>query len=211
MAEPQVATTFEGAGPADRAPEDVALDVLAIATLAGIGIGLVWLTSGTLAWDRQAATDGVVSQLGETLPAALLVLLATALNVGAGTVLARIATGSSFDGASRAVIAGTVGAVLLDAGLLFVLGGLGLFRAPLLILVNAAILVAGWRMRPILVPGTTAIPQPSLAWGIVGIAWLGIVVLQLASPVVPFLDVLPNHVAPVERLRTFGDFAVLTE
>ena len=41
--------------------------------------------------------------------------------------------------------------------------------------------------------------------------WAGPVVLQLASPVVPFIDVLPNYVGPVEHLRTFGWFSPLTE
>ena len=34
-------------------------------------------------------------------------------------------------------------------------------------------------------------------------------ILQLASPVVPFIDVLPNYVGPVEHLRTFGWFSPL--
>jgi hypothetical protein len=41
-------------------------------------------------------------------------------------------------------------------------------------------------------------------WALVGVVWLGPIVLQLASPVVPFIDVLPNYVAPAEHLRTFG-------
>ena len=46
---------------------------------------------------------------------------------------------------------------------------------------------------------------------LVAIVWAGPVVLQLASPVVPFIDVLPNYVGPVEHLRTFGWFSPLTE
>ncbi len=40
--------------------------------------------------------------------------------------------------------------------------------------------------------------------------WAGPVLLQLASPVVPFVDVLPNYVGPVEHLRTFGWFSPLS-
>ena len=46
---------------------------------------------------------------------------------------------------------------------------------------------------------------------LMAIVWAGPVILLLASPVVPFIDVLPNHVAPVEHLRTFGWFANLTD
>ena len=45
---------------------------------------------------------------------------------------------------------------------------------------------------------------------LVAIVWAGPVILQLASPVVPFIDVLPNYVGPVEHLRTFGWFSPLT-
>jgi hypothetical protein len=44
----------------------------------------------------------------------------------------------------------------------------------------------------------------------VAIVWAGPIALQLASPVVPFIDVLPNYVGPVEHLRTFGWFSPLT-
>jgi hypothetical protein len=46
---------------------------------------------------------------------------------------------------------------------------------------------------------------------LVAVVWAGPVILQLASPVVPFIDVLPNYVGPVEHLRTFGWFSPLTE
>ncbi|MDQ2965918.1 MAG: hypothetical protein M3R57_08730, partial [Chloroflexota bacterium] len=108
-------------------------------------------------------------------------------------------------------IAGLVGAVLLDTGLLYLLGGLGQFIAPFLIAVHVAILALGLRARPIIRPGSLVLGRPALPWAIVIVAWLGVVALQLASPVIPFLDVLPNHVAPVERLRTFGVFEFLTE
>jgi hypothetical protein len=211
MAEPQVAAPSEPTRDDARSPDEVALDLVVLATLAAIGAGLVVLTTGNLAWDRAKAIDGVIGQLGETLPAAVLVMLASGANLAAGGVLARLAVGAPFAGVARAVLAATVGAVLLDAIALFVLGGLGLFRGPILIAIHVAILGLGWRVRPILEPGSVRIGFPGLVWALIGVAWLGAIVLQLASPVVPFLDVLPNHVAPVERLRTFGEFAVLTE
>ena len=47
------------------------------------------------------------------------------------------------------------------------------------------------------------------AWLLVGVVWMAPVLLQLASPFAPFVDVLPNHVAPVEHLRTFGSWETL--
>ncbi|MGH2357260.1 MAG: hypothetical protein ACRDGJ_04520, partial [Candidatus Limnocylindria bacterium] len=42
------------------------------------------------------------------------------------------------------------------------------------------------------------------------VVWGAPLLLALASPVVPFMDVLFNHVAPVEHVREFGSFETLT-
>lgn len=211
MAEPQVAAGLDRVAPRTRPPEEMALDLIALATLAATAVGLRGLVTGPLAWDARTAIDGVTSQLATTLPAAVLVLLATAVNLAAGGVLARLAVGRPFGDPGRTVLGALVGAVLLDTAALFVLGGLAWFRAPVLFALHVAILALGLRARPILEPATLTLGPPRLAWVVVGVGFVGAALLQLASPVVPFLDVLPNHVAPVERLRTFGEFAVLTE
>ncbi len=50
----------------------------------------------------------------------------------------------------------------------------------------------------------------ALAYLLPVLVWGAAIVLQLASPVVPFMDVLFNHVAPVEHVRIFGSFETLT-
>ncbi len=180
-------------------------------------VGLVALVAGlavippTLAWDAEGAVEGIVSQLGITSLAAGATVLASSVDLLAGAVLARLAIGRAFRSVSELVLAGFAGAVLLDLLLLFVLAGpLGLFRAPVLAAIFATLLLIGWRSRPMLASRPTLVLRPSLLWVLIGIAWSGPILLQLASPVVPFLDVLPNHVAPVEHLRVFGSFDPLT-
>src|SRR6185503_5191947 len=70
-------------------------------------------------------------------------------------------------------------------------------------------LALGWWRRPILAVGEPRLPVPSAMWWLILVPFGGALLLQLASPVVPFIDVLPNHVAPVEHLRTFGAYASL--
>jgi hypothetical protein len=154
---------------------------------------------------------GMASQLPTTGPALVLVLGATALNLAAGAVLARLTRRSPFPALGEAILAAFVAAVLLDVALLFGLGWAGWFRWPAVLVVHLAILALGWRTRPLLAsPLDIRVGSPSLLWAFIVVAWSGSVVLQLASPVVPFLDVLPNHVATVEHLRTFGSWTELT-
>jgi hypothetical protein len=212
---------MEGRRLRDR--DAIALDLVGVAGLAAFLVGLTWLqTSKQLGFDLGAALEGVVGQLATTFPAALLVLGASALEMATGLVLARLARRTPFDSIAEALIAAMVAAVLKDTILLGVLGAVGLFRAPFLVGIDALILVAAlWapqlaaRTRPV-----TAFGGWRDAWNsfgssplaaLVAIVWAGPVVLQLASPVVPFIDVLPNYVAPVEHLRTFGWFSPLTE
>src|SRR3954468_18002854 len=100
MTERPASATWQGtAEKRDFAP--AALGLVVMLTMLGVGAGLGWLTTGTLAWNADAALSGVTGQLGETLPAAILVLLATAATLGAGAVLARVAIGVPFDGVAR--------------------------------------------------------------------------------------------------------------
>lgn len=187
------------------------LDLLALATILAIGGALAMLASGELGFDRDRAIAGVLEQLPVTLPAAAVVLGVVAVELGAGLVLARLALGRPFEDLGEAALVAFVAAVLKDVALLGVLGQVGLFSQPVLAVVDLAILALGLRGRPFLTPAALAVkvrPSPFLA--LVVIVWAGAVVLQLAAPVVPFLDVLPNHVAPAEHLRTFGSFTPLT-
>src|SRR6185503_9112148 len=122
---------------------------------------------------------------------------------------------------TEALVVAMVAAVLKDSLLLGTLAGFGLFRAPILIAIDVVLIAAAWvpRLRPRLwplvgVPGWRDAVRSVGSWtvaALVAVVWVGPVVLQLASPVVPFIDVLPNYVGPVEHLRTFGWFSPLTE
>ena len=185
------------------------LDLVGLLGLAAVGIGLTLLASGPMGFSPVRVAAGIASQLPTTLPAAVLVLGASALNLAAGAVLARLARGAALPSLGEAILAAFVGSVLLDVALLFGLGWLGWFRWPAVLVAHLAILAFGWRARPLLAFRLGA-GSPSLFWALIAVAWSGAVVLQLASPVVPFLDVLPNHVATVEHLRTFGSWTELT-
>jgi hypothetical protein len=210
----------EAPRPRDR--EAIGLDLVGIAGLAAFLVGLTSLQSSEkLGFDPAAAFDGVIGQLGVTLPAALLVLAASALELAAGLVLARAARRTPFDSVAEALIVAMVAAVLKDTLLLGTLAAIGLFRAPVLIAIDVVILGAAWlpQLRPRLHPltswagwrGPIESAGSTTVAAVVAIVWLGPVILQLASPVVPFIDVLPNYVGPVEHLRTFGWFSPLTE
>jgi hypothetical protein len=209
------------AGSRFRAREAIALDLVGVGGLVAFLLGLIWLRSShKLGFDPGQALDGVAGQLAITVPAALLVLGATALELGAGLVLARAARRAPFGSAAEAVLAAMVAAVLKDTVLLGTLAAFGWFRAPLLIGLDVVILATLWaprlgrRLRPVtrMHGGREAIGSIG-SWplaGLVLIVWAGPVILQLGSPVVPFIDVLPNYVGPVEHLRTFGRFSPLT-
>ncbi|HZM72236.1 MAG TPA: hypothetical protein VFC71_02575 [Candidatus Polarisedimenticolia bacterium] len=187
--------------------DDRSLNLIALAGLAATAIGVAWLEpTDALGFGRSL---GFLSQLATTGPAALLVLAAFGANVAAGAILVRLALRRPFASITEAALTGLAGAVTLDAVLLFALGALGWFRMPLLLAIHVVILGAGWWRRPVIERARLALPRPgTLAW-LVFVPFAGAVLLQLASPVVPFLDVLPNHVAPVEHLRTFGAYATL--
>jgi hypothetical protein len=160
------------------------------------------------------ALNGVLSQLATTGPAAILIAAATAANLFAGAVVARLLGAPAFRSLSDAALAGFAAAVVLDSGTLFLLGGVGLFRWPVLIVLHAAVAtayVATRRRRPLMAgPLRLRTTRPAAWWLLVVAIWAGPLIIQLASPAVPFMDVLPNHVAPVEHIRVFGSFDTLT-
>jgi hypothetical protein len=192
---------------------DPELELAGLAGLAALALGLSALSdSRTLGFDAGAAAAAVGRELPTTLPAALLVLGATGLEVLSGLVLARWLRSRPFETLAGAVAAGFAAAVLKDAVLLGFLGQVGLFRMPLLLGIDLLVLASAWWVRPVVVrPTRPELPFGSIALTVlVAIAWASPLLLQLASPVVPASDVLPNHVAPAEHLRTFGAFTPLS-
>jgi hypothetical protein len=205
-----------------REREVIALDLVGVVGLAALLLGLLALrTSEKLGFDPGGALEGVLGQLAVTLPVAGLIFAASALELGAGLVLARLARRTAFDSVAEALLAAMVAAVLKDTLLLGLLGGFGLFLAPVLIAVDVLLIVGG-----VFVPAIARHAQPLASFrgwratfgsvasvpvaALVAVVWAGPVILQLASPIVPFIDVLPNYVGPVEHLRTFGWFSPLT-
>ncbi|MCI0346400.1 MAG: hypothetical protein L0221_13305, partial [Chloroflexi bacterium] len=187
--------------------DDRALRVVAVLGIAATAIGVAWLEpSEALGFGRGL---GWVAHLSTTVPAAVLVVAACAANLAAGAVLIALAMRRPFASFIDAALAGLAGAVALDALLLFSLGPLGWFRLPVLVAIHAAILGAGAWRRDFILAARPMPSRPGPMWWLVLLPFAGVVLLQLASPVVPFLDVLPNHVAPVEHLRTFGSYASL--
>jgi len=182
--------------------------VLLVAGLEMVRVSPLW------GFTYDGAINGVISQLGTTGPAAILMLVATAANVLAGAIVLRLLGAPAFRGPSELALAGFACAVVIDATTLFLLGSVGLFGWPELLALHALI-AAAWiaarRGRPLLgVPLRLRTVRPAAWWLLVLAVWAGPLIVQLASPAVPFQDVLPNHVAPVEHVRVFGSFSTLT-
>ncbi|MEO7665165.1 MAG: hypothetical protein ABIV26_08550, partial [Candidatus Limnocylindrales bacterium] len=204
--------------PADESADDSAAaarltDLLGLLGLAGIVAGTLMLAPGDLGFDRAAAVAALLSWIPTTLPIVAIVTLATGVELATGTVLARAIRGRPFDTLDEAILQGFVFAVIKDVLLLGLLAGFGQFNQPLLIGLDVGILVLGaFGLRPILAPGAIpAVGGGSPFGALLVVAWAAPILLMLASPIVPFLDVLPNHVAPAEHLRTFGALGHLTD
>ncbi len=162
--------------------------------------------------------DAIAAQLPATLPAAVLVSAAALADIAAGAVVLGLLRRAPFRAWSDLVLGGFAGAILLDCLLVFVLGGFGLFRPGILGLILGLMLLVGLVWRPIvgrplpgIGPGGPGRPIAlNLArWLLLGMVWAGPLIVAFASPVVPAGDVLPNHVAPAEHLRVFGQIASL--
>jgi hypothetical protein len=198
-----------------RDRDDIGRDLVGVAGLTALAIGLLSLapTKG-LGFDGDRALQGILDQLPITLPAALLMGVVAAVDLGAGLVIARFIRRAPFDSVTDAALSAFVATVLKDLAFLAILGQVGLFRSPILWVGDVLLLAAAWRLRPLFArrdwrPGLDRLGSLPFA-ALIGIVWAGPILLQLASPVVPFIDVLPNHVAPAEHLRTFGSFSPLT-
>ena len=190
---------------------------MSLVLLASLGLLIAGLevvrTSQDWGFSYDGAVNGVVSQLALTAPAAVLIAVATAANILAGAVSLRLLGRPAFRSVSEVVLAGFAAAVALDATALFLLGSLGLFGWPELIglhLCAAAAYAASRRRKPLMaVPIRFRVSRPGAWWLLVVAVWAGPLIVQLASPTVPFMDVLPNHVAPVQHIHVFGSFSSL--
>ncbi|MEO8510424.1 MAG: hypothetical protein ABI534_04200 [Chloroflexota bacterium] len=187
----------------------ILLNIIGVAALA---YGLYTLRSTEIGGVMGPAIGGMLSQLPVTALPAVAVAFASVANLGLGAVAMRLVAGRPYRSLASLVLSGLVGAVLVDSALLMALGGIGLYAWPILVLVHlAGIGVAiRWAMPLVDLPAASASRLPLLAFVLPAIVWGAAVLLQLASPVVPFMDVLFNHVSPVEHVRVFGWFEVLT-
>lgn len=198
-----------------RDPDVVSTSVVMLLGLGLLGAGLeIVRASGQWGFTYQGALGGVLSQLAVTGPAAVLMAAAVTANVLAGAVVLRLLGTPPFHRLSDLILAGFSAAVVIDSLALFLLGSIGLFGWPELLalhLAAGAAYLAGRRRRPLMAAGVhLRISRPAVWWLLVLAVWAGPLIVQLASPAVPFMDVLPNHVAPVEHIRVFGSFSTLT-
>ena len=198
-----------------RNPDVVSMSVILLVAGVVLIAGLeVVRSSPDWGFTYGGAVNGVLSQLPTTGPAALLLAAATTANLLAGAVVLRLLGVPAFRSLSDVALAGFAAAVVLDAGTLFLLGSVGLFGWPELLVLHAAVAaayLATRRRRPLMAaPVRWRTTRPAAWWLLVLVIWAGPLIVQLASPAVPFMDVLPNHVAPVEHIRVFGSFSTLT-
>jgi hypothetical protein len=198
-----------------RSLEVQAVSLVLLVGLGALAIGLDQVGRSPdwgFTWD--GALNGVLSQVPVTAIPAVLVALAAAANVLAGAIVLRLLGVPAFRSLSDLIAAGFAAAVVLDAAALFSLGSVGLFGWPELMalhLAAGAAYAARRRSLPLLgVRLRFKARRPAAWWLLVAAVWAGPLIVQLASPAAPFLDVLPNHVAPVEHVRVFGNFATLT-
>ncbi|MBA2489863.1 MAG: hypothetical protein H0V36_11205, partial [Chloroflexi bacterium] len=189
--------------------------VLAVAGVITLMLGTIALQATALDFTVLGGLAGVVSQLGSTVPAAVSIGLAAALEIICGAVLIRIIRRSAFSSLSEAALFGLVGAVAKATVLLLSLGAIGHFNGLSVALVDVGLLVSAAFLRPFIqhpavdpriADPTSPASQLGIAWALPVVIWAIPVTLQLASPVVPFLDVLPNHVAPVEHIGAYASW-----
>jgi hypothetical protein len=196
------------------------LDELAVSAVLLLGCVILWLGLGvvsvSLNWGFtfEGAIAGIQSQLAVTGPAAVLMAAATTANVLAGAVVLRMTGGAPYRNLTELVLAGFTTAVFLDTAVVFLLGSFGLVGWPELVALHALVFGSYVPMRarlPLLAaPTRVHFRRPLAWWPLVVAIWAGPLIVQLGAPAVPFMDVLPNHVAPVEHIRVFGSFATLT-
>ena len=143
---------------------------------------------------------GLRDIIGTTLPAALKLWLFWAVSaaVTAGLVLQSQPEMELSD----AVLVGAAGVWVVAYVLGQLLGPIGLFNGPVLWLLLVAGAVQIWRKPP-----RIRIEKPSpglkLAFLALGLVAIGVLPMQLGSPLVPYMDVL-SYPASVQRILSFG-------
>jgi hypothetical protein len=191
-----------------REPVETALLLVAcVGLVAGVALRV---GDPLLGYSVTGAVAGLADQLRTTAPAAILASAALLLDLAAGALVLRWFRRTPFASVSDALLGAYAGAVVLDVVLLAILAPAGLFRQWALGIALAAIVIVGSRTgRPLVVPAwRPGRPRPA-RWLLVILVWSTVVIVVLASPVVPFVDELPNHVAPAEHLRVFGTIGSL--
>lgn len=189
--------------------------LVGISGIVALVVGILVMQESPLDFTVGGAFGGIVAQLGTTLQPAISMGLAAALDIAAGAVIVRLIRWSPYSSLSEAMLGGLMGAVAKDTVLLLGLGSIGHLTGLALALVDAALICVGLFLRPFLQrrdasqrPDRDAVASSIAGAGVLlpVLVWCIPVALQLASPVVPFLDVLPNHVAPVEHIRAFASW-----
>ncbi|MEO7118733.1 MAG: hypothetical protein ABIZ34_07160 [Candidatus Limnocylindrales bacterium] len=196
--------------------------VVALAGVIGVVVGLGFFAAGESPFDIGRALNGLLGQLSTTLPAALAVSLAAAMEIGGGAVLVRLVRWSAYGSWSEAIVSGVIGALAKDTMLLLLLGAIGHFQPLVLAVLDLALIAVGLFLRPFIqrgearagTGGTSGSVSFATGWSMVGWAvviavWAIPVIIQLASPVVPFADGIANHVAPIEHLQTYHAYGSL--
>jgi len=187
-----------------------------IVLLAGLDVVAV---SPDWGFTYPGAWTGILSQLPVTLPAAVLVAGAAAANVAAGALLLRLAGGRPYRSITDFALGGFATAAIADAALLFVLGSLGLFGWPELLVAHAG--VAGLALARRATSRREAGRRHAPAWTVFDgpvrprlrrpLAWWPLVLMLWSGP----LNVSPSPIYGPSRLMlgyvaTLGTLTTLT-
>jgi hypothetical protein len=202
--------TAAAAPPADRdrlsrAGAAGAALALAATAAAVAGLALYRLRDFPYPHDLRAALDGAAATLAATGPAAIKTWLFAGLAVLAvgGWLRRRAPSLRVSEAAAGAVVLLWSGAYLT----LLLLGPLGLYIPLVLRILLVLVVVAATRRPRGTVPSPSSTPSraPAGAWlaaGAFALAAGPLLLMQLGSPVSPFMDVLP-YVASVQKIVTF--------
>ncbi|MEO7117655.1 MAG: hypothetical protein ABIZ34_01650 [Candidatus Limnocylindrales bacterium] len=195
------------------------LPMLAVAVigLVALVLGLFFFRPDGVSFELGGALRGVLGQLPTTLPAALSVAIASAMEIAGGAVLVRLIRWSPYGSIAEAVVAGVIGAVAKDTILLLTLGAVGHFQPLVLAVMDLALIVGALFLRPFVRRGdggpgrmTAASTWSGVGWIAIAVVWAIPVIVQLSSPVAPFADGIANHVAPIEYLQTTHSYPTLS-
>ncbi|MDD5317930.1 MAG: hypothetical protein PHF51_04355 [Candidatus ainarchaeum sp.] len=168
--------------------------------------------------DLSAGIAGAGSQLSVTIPALAGTMLGFAAMLAIGAAIAFRLQGKTRLGFPELLLASFVLGALATYPVLLVLGALKAYSAASLALVTLAFAACAFgegvhaqiasRARE-WVSGIPGMFSGEVGWLLLFALIFGGVpclLLQLASPVPPFMDVAPNHIAPVQQVLTFNEY-----